>query len=108
MSGSEGERPKRLPRQAELSARQIAHISSRLRELRAERGLSMRALADMARLSSGTVSALERGVMEPALGTMLALQAAFGLDSIESLLGSSPSVALSSLSTTAHSAVLSA
>jgi transcriptional regulator with XRE-family HTH domain len=65
----------------------------------------MRSLADLAGLSSGTISALEHGKMQPALGTMLALQRAFSLDSIESLLGELPSVTLVNLDDTREAAV---
>ena len=47
----------------------------------------MRELAARTGLSSGTVSALERGTAQPTLGTLLALQGAFDLPSIEDLLG---------------------
>lgn len=70
-----------------LSARQTAHVAGRLRELRLMRQWSMRALAGRAGISSGMVSALERGECQPSLATMLALQAAFDLPSIELLLG---------------------
>jgi transcriptional regulator with XRE-family HTH domain len=50
----------------------------------------MRRLAAEAGISSGTVSGLESGRIQPALGTMLALQAALGLASIEELLAPMP------------------
>ena len=53
----------------------------------------MRALAERAGISSGMVSALERGACQPSLGTMLALRAAYGLPTIELLLGQPASAA---------------
>jgi transcriptional regulator with XRE-family HTH domain len=76
--------------QRRLDARQIAQTSRRLRELRATSGLTQRKLASRAGISSGMVSALETGAAQPSLGTMLALQAALGLSSIEELLGPLP------------------
>ncbi|MFC0080582.1 helix-turn-helix domain-containing protein [Aciditerrimonas ferrireducens] len=77
-------------RQRSLDARQIAHLADRLRTLRLHHGYSMRALADQAGLSSGTVAALERGNVQPTLGTMLSLQMALGLTMLEELLGPIP------------------
>lgn len=71
-----------------LSARQIAQISQRLASLRVERGLTQRALERASGLSSGTISALERGRSQPTLATMLALEAALEAPSLEHLLGS--------------------
>lgn len=70
-----------------LVARQIAQVGGHLRRLRVERFWTMRELAARTGLSSGTVSALERGAAQPTLGTLLALQRAFDLPSIEDLLG---------------------
>jgi transcriptional regulator with XRE-family HTH domain len=71
------------------SARQAARLSGRLRELRERRSWSFRDLAHASGLSPSTVRNLERG-SQPDLGTMLALQVAYQLSSIEELLGPVP------------------
>lgn len=73
-----------------MTARQTAQLCARLKALRVARGYTMRRLAVEAGISSGTVSELESGRIQPALGTMLALQRAFGLSSIEELLAPAP------------------
>jgi len=72
--------------QRNLNARQSAQVSKRLKALRLGNGYTMRKLADLAGISSGTVSKLESGRAQPTLATMLALQAVFELGSIEELL----------------------
>jgi transcriptional regulator with XRE-family HTH domain len=52
--------------------------------------MTMRKLALLAGISSGTVSELESGAIQPSLATMLALQSAFGLTSLEELLAPLP------------------
>jgi transcriptional regulator with XRE-family HTH domain len=47
--------------------------------------------AVLAGISAAQWSRLERGVCDPSLTSMLRIQAALGLDSIETLLGSAPS-----------------
>ena len=71
------------------SARQAARLQARLAELREARGWSLRDLARRAGLSPSTVADLEKGA-QPDLGTMFALQAAYGFRSIEELLGPLP------------------
>lgn len=71
------------------TARQAARISTRVRELREARGLGVRELGRLAKVSPNTVSGIERG-KQPDLGTMLALQRALGCESIEELLGPYP------------------
>jgi transcriptional regulator with XRE-family HTH domain len=76
-----------MGRELALSARQIAQLSQRLTALRDEQGLTQRALEKKSGLSSGTISALERGRAQPTLATMLALEAALAAPSLEHLLG---------------------
>jgi transcriptional regulator with XRE-family HTH domain len=45
-------------------------VGSRLRELRAERDLSLRALAERSKLSANTVSLIERGLSSPSVDTL--------------------------------------
>lgn len=71
------------------TARQAARLSERLTELRSSRNWSLRQLGDRAGISPNTVKGLEAGA-QPDLGTLLALQRAFGLTSIEALLGPGP------------------
>ena len=71
------------------SARQAAQVSQRLRWLREERGWAIRELGRRAGLSPSTVGGIERGA-QPDLGSMLALQRAFGCSSLEELLGPFP------------------
>lgn len=63
-----------------------ARFAGRLKQLRQARKLSGRGLSAKAGLGAHAVSDLERG-REPGLGTLLALQAALNLASIEDLLG---------------------
>jgi transcriptional regulator with XRE-family HTH domain len=53
--------------------------------------------AARAGISAGQWSRLERGQCDPSLTSMLRIQAALGLDSIETLLGRTPSRALARL-----------
>ena len=83
----QGKAKKKTPSEPALSARQIAHLSQRLATLRVEKGLTQRALEQASGLSSGTISALEKGRSQPTLATMLALEAALAAPSLEHLLG---------------------
>lgn len=78
-----------------LSARQLARVGERIRTLRAS--VSLRALADRTGLSPGTISQIENGHHEPRLGTLLALQSAFGAGSLDELIGEMPSALLRDL-----------
>jgi transcriptional regulator with XRE-family HTH domain len=83
-----------------VSARQLAHFGSTVRDRRKQHEpspLSQRELARRTGLSPTTISELEQGQHEPKLGTLLALRDGLGLGSIEELLGTMPSVALSAL-----------
>lgn len=77
-----------------MTARQLARVGERLRELRK---VSQRALAQQTGLSPGTISQIELGRHEPRLGTLLALQGALGVGSIEELMGPMPSTVLESI-----------
>lgn len=83
----QGKAKKRTSLEPALSARQIAQISQRLAALRADQGLTQRALEKASGLSSGTIASLEKGKSQPTLATMLALEAALGAASLEHLLG---------------------
>lgn len=67
-------------------ARQI--LGARLRSLRGHR--SIEEVARRARISSGSLSQLERGRSDPTLGTLLRLMHALDLRSVEELLGELP------------------
>lgn len=77
---------------ARMTARQLARVAARLRELRGDE--SQRGLAERSGLSPTTIGELEKGQHEPRLGTMLVLRDAFGLGSIEELVGPMPSKVL--------------
>lgn len=68
------------------SALCTARFAARLKELRRARKMSGRGLSSRAGLGAHAVSDLEKG-REPGLSTLLALQAALNLPSIEDLLG---------------------
>lgn len=76
-----------------LTARQLARVAERLKELRGS-AISQRELARRTGLSAGTIGQIEQGRHEPRLGTLLALRRALGVGSIEELLGPMPSTAL--------------
>ena len=66
-----------------------ARVRRRLRELRTERGLTLREVADRANLDISTLSRLESGKRRLALDHIAALAAALGV-SADELLGSTP------------------
>lgn len=63
-------------------------LSERLRQLRAERGLSLEQLAQKAGLTKGFLSLIERGVKAPSISSLLRLSQVYGL-SIGALLDDS-------------------
>ena len=63
-------------------------ISQRLRQLRADRGLSLEQLAKKANLTKGFLSLIERGVKAPSISSLLRLSQVYGL-SIGALLDDS-------------------
>jgi transcriptional regulator with XRE-family HTH domain len=52
------------------------HVHDRIQTLRKRKGISLRALASMSGLSASTVSAIERGLSAPSVGTLQRLAAA--------------------------------
>lgn len=54
-------------------------VSSRLRELREARGISMRTLATRSGLSANALSMIERGKTSPSVSTLYKLAAALGV-----------------------------
>ncbi len=77
-----------------LTARQNARLQERLAALCEREGLSKRALATKADLSIGAVRSIGSTKTGPTLGTLLALTRALQLQSIEQLLGPSPTALL--------------
>ena len=53
-----------------MSEQQPPDVGSQLRTLREQRGLSMRALADLCGLSPNTISLIERGATSPSVSTL--------------------------------------
>ena len=68
-------------------------LGKRLRELRAERGVSQEAFADRCGLHRTAMSLLERGKRVPSLRTLLTLSQGFGISLSELLEGIDRSVA---------------
>lgn len=62
-----------------MSERQAPNVGGRLRELRHERGLSLRALAELCELSPNTISLVERGSTSPSVSTLHRLAMALGV-----------------------------
>lgn len=91
-----GQNVESLDAEPRLSARQLAHVAERLRDLRGTE-ISQRELARRTGLSPRTIGQIEQGRHEPRLGTMLALRRALGLASIEELIGPLPSTVLESI-----------
>ena len=54
-------------------------VGSRLRGFRSDRGLSLRALSDIAGLSPNTISLIERGETSPSVSTLQSLATALGV-----------------------------
>ncbi len=52
------------------------HVNDRIRVLRKRKGISLRKLAELSHLSASSVSAIERGVSAPSVGTLQRLAAA--------------------------------
>lgn len=79
----------------DLAARLLAEaqraVGKRLRTLRDERDLSERAVADHAGVHQSTWSRVEAGDVDPRLSWLLRAQQLFGVESLESLFGLSPS-----------------
>ncbi|MCB0148406.1 MAG: helix-turn-helix transcriptional regulator, partial [Caldilineaceae bacterium] len=58
---------------------QEGHVGQRLRQLRTERGMSIRALADASGLSVNTLSLIENGKISPSVSTLHRAAAALGV-----------------------------
>lgn len=84
----------RRPESVKLSARQNARLRERLTALCEREGLSVRALATKAGVSIGAVRSIGKTETGPTLGTLLALTRALRLQSIDQLLGPSPTALL--------------
>lgn len=56
----------------------VAFIGNRIRLLRADRNLTLQALADETGLSSSMLSLVERGKTSPSIGTLVAIASALG------------------------------
>ncbi|WP_422743594.1 helix-turn-helix transcriptional regulator [Mycobacterium sp. WMMD1722] len=71
------------------------HLGQSLRARREAMGLTQEQAAAEARITRGALAALEkRALPNPSLRTLLSLMRAYKLDSIEALLGSTPSAQL--------------
>ena len=77
-----------------LSARQNARLRERLLAFREREGLSERALASKAGVGIGTVRDIGKTKAGPTLATLLALVEALRLQSVDQLLGPSPTALL--------------
>lgn len=65
-------------------------LGERLRQIRQERGLDIRAVAEAAQLSQSHVSQIERGKSLPPLGTLVALSGVYGVLPVDILAGIYP------------------
>ena len=70
-------------------SRSSPRVAQRLKEARTRRGLSQQDLAKLSGLSQTAISAYERGVMEPTVGSLLTLAKALRVDP-EWLMGLGP------------------
>ncbi len=62
-----------------MSEQQTPDVGTYLKELRGQRGLSLRALAELCDLSPNTISLIERGVTSPSVSTLHRLAMALGV-----------------------------
>lgn len=62
-----------------MSEREASDVGLRLRDFRQERGLSLRALAELCDLSPNTISLIERGTSSPSVSTLQRLATALGM-----------------------------
>jgi transcriptional regulator with XRE-family HTH domain len=62
-----------------MSEQPSPDVGRHLKELRGERGLSLRALAELCDLSPNTISLIERGVTSPSVSTLSRLATALGV-----------------------------
>ena len=62
-----------------MSEQESPNVGVRLREFRHQRGLSLRALAELCELSPNTISLIERGTTSPSVSTLQRLALALGV-----------------------------
>jgi transcriptional regulator with XRE-family HTH domain len=62
-----------------MSAKKPPDVGARLRILRKQRGLSLRALAEMCNVSPNTISLIERGLSSPCVDTLHCLATGLGV-----------------------------
>lgn len=62
-----------------MSVPEAPNVAERLRGFRQQRGLSLRALAEVCQLSPNTISLIERGVTSPSVSTLQRLATALGI-----------------------------
>jgi transcriptional regulator with XRE-family HTH domain len=62
-----------------MSEQEAPHVGTRVRSLRQQRGLSLRALAELCELSPNTISLIERGATSPSVSTLQRLAIALGV-----------------------------
>jgi transcriptional regulator with XRE-family HTH domain len=62
-----------------MSELDAANVALHLRAFRQERGLSLRALAELCDLSANTISLIERGITSPSVSTLQRLATALGV-----------------------------
>jgi len=62
-----------------MTEKEAPNVGIHLRDLRKERGLSLRALAEMSDLSPNTISLIERGGNPPSVPTLHRLATALGV-----------------------------
>lgn len=62
-----------------MTQQETPDVGTRLRAMRQERGLSLRALAELCDLSPNTISLVERGVTSPSVSTLQRLAMALGV-----------------------------
>lgn len=78
------------PPSPETLAEARRRLAQRMIELRGEAGLSQRQAADRAGIDQSNWGRMEAEKTSPRLDSLLKIQYAFGLDSLESLLGRLP------------------
>jgi transcriptional regulator with XRE-family HTH domain len=62
-----------------MSEQESPNVGARVLEMRTQRGLSLRALAELCELSPNTISLIERGATSPSVSTLHRLASAFGI-----------------------------
>ena len=62
-----------------MSEQEAPDVGARVLEMRTQRGLSLRALAELCELSPNTISLIERGATSPSVSTLQRLASALGV-----------------------------